>query len=103
MLRSLPDPTVGYESGPELFLRVAQWMGIDCDPDSLPAPAVSDLARIIADNQLLSAVVPEEEFDRIARPRLLAIQQGGNGPVRIVLPSGTGRGDTRCAGRARTC
>jgi len=75
VLRSLPDPTVGYESGPELFHRIAAWMGIPFDPADLPAPTVSDLARVIAKNQLASVTVPEEEFERVALPRLLAVQQ----------------------------
>jgi ATP-dependent DNA helicase RecQ len=75
VLRSLPDPTLGYESGRELFRRIAQWMGLPFDPADLPAPAVSDLARVIADNQLPAAVVAEADFERLARPRLLAVQR----------------------------
>jgi ATP-dependent DNA helicase RecQ len=75
VLRSLPDPTVGYESGPELFRRIAEWMGIPFDPADLPAPTVSDLARVIAENQLPAAFVAEADFERLAGPRLLAVQK----------------------------
>jgi ATP-dependent DNA helicase RecQ len=74
-LRSLPDPTLGYESGPELFRRIAEWMGIPFDPAELPAPTVSDLARVIAENQLPAAIVAEADFESLARPRLLAVQR----------------------------
>ena len=36
VLRSLPDPTVGYESDVELFRRIAEWMGLPFDPKSCP-------------------------------------------------------------------
>jgi ATP-dependent DNA helicase RecQ len=75
VLRSLPDPTLGYESGPEMFRRIADWMGIPFDPADLPAAIVSDLARVISDNQLADTLVTEEDFERIALPRLLAVQQ----------------------------
>jgi ATP-dependent DNA helicase RecQ len=75
VLRSLPDPTFGYESGPELFRRIADWMGIPFDPAELPAPTVSDLAQVIADNQLPAAVVPDADFEHLALPRLLAVQR----------------------------
>jgi hypothetical protein len=86
VLRSLPDPTLGYESGPELFRRVAEWMGIPFDPAELPAPTVSDLARVIAENQLPCDVVAEGDFERVARPRLLAVQQAvwGQDSFRLV-------------------
>lgn len=75
VLRSLPDPTVGYESDTDMFRRAAQWMGLAFDPDDLPAPTVSDVARAIAENELPNVFVPEEDFDAVARPRLLSLQQ----------------------------
>jgi ATP-dependent DNA helicase RecQ len=75
VLRSLPDPMIGYESGPELFRRVAEWMGIAFDPAELPAPTVSDLARVLAEQQLSGRFVAEADFEAVARPRLLAVQK----------------------------
>jgi len=75
VLRSLPNPTIGYESDVELFQRIAQWMGIDFDPDDLPAPTVPDLHRILQEQQLQTLFVADEDFERIAKPRLLAVQQ----------------------------
>src|SRR5439155_21611677 len=63
VLRSLPDPTPGYESGPELFRRVAEWMGLPFDPADLPAPTVSDLAKVLAEQQLPGRFVAEADFD----------------------------------------
>jgi len=75
VLCSLPDPTIGYESGPALFERLAAWMDLPFDPADLPAPTVSDLARVLEENQLSSAIVADEEFEAVALPRLLAVQR----------------------------
>lgn len=75
VLRSLPDATIGYESDTDMFRRVAEWMGLAFDPDDLPAPTITDLARAIAENELSGVFVPEDDFDRVARPRLLALQK----------------------------
>jgi ATP-dependent DNA helicase RecQ len=75
VLRSLPGPTVGYESDVDLFRRVAEWMGLPFDPDDLPAPTVADVARVLAEQQLAEPFVAEADFDRVARPRLLAVQK----------------------------
>lgn len=75
VLRSLPDPTVGYESDVELFRRIGDWMGLPFRPEELPAPTVSDIARILAENQLPERFVAESDFATIALPRLLAVQQ----------------------------
>jgi ATP-dependent DNA helicase RecQ len=75
VLRSLPDPTVGYESDVELFRRIADWMGLPFRPEELPPPTVTDLARILSENQLPGPFVPEDEFTSVALPRLLAVQR----------------------------
>jgi ATP-dependent DNA helicase RecQ len=75
VLRSLPDPTIGYESDVEMFRRIAEWMGLTFDPDDLPAPTIPDLQRILMEQQLPTPFVDEADFERIARPRLLALQQ----------------------------
>ncbi len=33
VLRSLPDPTIGYESDTDMFQHIAEWMGLPFDPD----------------------------------------------------------------------
>jgi len=75
VLRSLPDPTIGYESGADMFGRIAEWMGLPFDPGEIPAPSVPDLARLLAARQLPDAYVAEADFEALARPRLLAVQQ----------------------------
>ncbi len=75
VLRSLPGPTIGYESDVELFRRVAAWMGIDFDPADLPAPTVPDLQRVLIEQQLLTPFVGEDDFEQLAKPRLLTVQQ----------------------------
>ena len=74
VLRSLPGPMIGYESGPELFARVAVWMGLPFDPAELAAPAIPDLARLLNEQQLPAPLVPEAHFGEVALPRLLAVQ-----------------------------
>lgn len=75
VLRSLPGPTVGYESGPELFARVAEWMGLPILTADIPAPPLPDVARLLAEQQLPGPVVDEAAFAAVARPRLLAVQR----------------------------
>jgi ATP-dependent DNA helicase RecQ len=75
VLRSLPNPTIGYESGNELFQRIANWMDLPFDPADLPAPTVSDLARVLAEQELSSLNVSEADFESVARSRLLAVQR----------------------------
>jgi ATP-dependent DNA helicase DinG len=75
VFRSLPDPTVGYESGVDLFRTVAEWMGLDFDPEDLPAPTVTDLARVLDENRLSHIYVSEDEFETLAKTRLLAVQK----------------------------
>ncbi len=75
VLRSLPDPTIGYESDVEMFRRIAEWMGLTFDPDDLPAPTIPDLQRVLMEQQLSTLFVDDADFERVARPRLLAIQQ----------------------------
>ncbi len=75
VLRSLPDPSIGYESDVEMFRRVAEWMGIDFDLADLPAPTVPDLQRVLIEQQLAAPFVGEDDFEQMAQPRLLAVQQ----------------------------
>jgi ATP-dependent DNA helicase RecQ len=75
VLRSLPDPTMGYESDVDLFRRISEWMEVPFVPADLPAPTVPDLARVLAEQQLPGPGVAEADFECLARPRLLAVQQ----------------------------
>jgi ATP-dependent DNA helicase RecQ len=81
VLRSLPDPTIGYESDVDLFRHIAGWMEVPFDPADLPAPTVPDLARVLAEQQLPGPCVAEADFECLARPRLLAVQQAIWGQV----------------------
>lgn len=75
VLRSLPDPTVGYESDVDYFRRIAEWLDISFDPAELPPPAQPDLVQILAAQELATPFVSEADFDQVALPRLLAVQQ----------------------------
>lgn len=75
VLRSLPNPTIGYESDVELFRRIAEWMELPFDPEDLPAPTVPDLHRVLSEQQLPTPFVAEADFEQVAKPRLLAVQQ----------------------------
>ncbi len=52
VLRSLPDPTIGYESDVDMFRRIAEWMHEPFDPADLPAPTVPDVERVLVEQQL---------------------------------------------------
>ena len=75
VLRSLPGPTIGYDSDVDMFRRIAGWMDEPFDPADLPAPTVPDVERVLAEQQLPTPFVSVADFERIARPRLLAVQQ----------------------------
>ena len=72
VVRSL---AIGYESGTEMFRRIAAWMDWPFVPADLPAPTVPDLARILAEQQLPDVCVAEDDFEAAAKTRLLAVQQ----------------------------
>ncbi len=75
VLRSLPDPTIDYESDVDMFRGIAEWMGLPFDLADLPAPTIPDLHRVLAEHQLPTPFIAEADFERIAKPRLLAVQQ----------------------------
>src|SRR5207248_8074958 len=75
VLRSLPGPTIGYESDVDLFQRIAEWMELPFHPDELPAPTVPDVERVLAEQQLPTPFVAAADFERVAKPLLLAVQQ----------------------------
>jgi len=75
VLRSLPDPTIGYESDVDMFQSIARWMHELFDPAELPAPTVPDVERVLVEQQLPTPFVSDADFEFIAKPRLLAVQQ----------------------------
>ncbi|HET8851524.1 MAG TPA: helicase C-terminal domain-containing protein, partial [Ktedonobacteraceae bacterium] len=75
VLRSLPGPTIGYESDVEMFSRIAEWMELEFDPAALPAPTVPHLQKILLEQQLTTSFVEDADFEQVAKPRLLAVQQ----------------------------
>src|SRR2546421_7749485 len=58
-----------------MFRRIAVWMVEPFAPADLPAPTVPDVERVLAEQQLPTPFVSVADFERIARPRLLAVQQ----------------------------
>ncbi|GCE12487.1 RecQ family ATP-dependent DNA helicase [Tengunoibacter tsumagoiensis] len=75
VLASLPDPTLSYASDIELFQEIADWMELQIDPADLPAPSVPDVQRILSEQALESPYIALEDFEVVARPRLLAVQK----------------------------
>lgn len=75
VLRSLPEPTVSYESDVDMFRRIAEWMGLPFDPEDLPQPTVPDLQRVLEEQELPGPFVSEADFETVAKPRLLAVQE----------------------------
>lgn len=73
VLRSLPDPTIGYESDGALFRRVAEWMGMPFDPALLPAKTTPDTAILRARLEFATPFVADVDWPD-ARARLLELQ-----------------------------
>ncbi len=75
VLSSLPHPTIGYESDVDMFQSIARWMDINIPPEDLPAPTVPDVQRVLNEQALSSISVPLDDFETVAKPRLLAVQK----------------------------
>lgn len=76
VLASLPQPSLGYESGGEMYQRIADWMGMDFDLDQIPLPSQNPLQKLIDENQLSKTIVSEEEWETIALPRIDRLLKG---------------------------
>jgi len=70
VLASLPNPTIGYESDVEMYKRIAEWMGLEFDPDRLPGVSQGNLVELLRQNQLPSNVIDEAEWATVALPRI---------------------------------
>ena len=75
VLSSLPNPTISYASDVALFQEIADWMPFHINPDDLPAPTVPDVQRVLTEQELATSIVAVEEYEELARPRLLAVQK----------------------------
>ena len=62
VLAALPDPTIGYESDQAMYARLAEWMGLDFDPTTLPAPPPNHALSMLAENRLPRAIVTDDEW-----------------------------------------
>jgi ATP-dependent DNA helicase RecQ len=76
VLAALPRPTLGYESDLAMYQRIANWMGIDFDPDQIPLSAQNEILKLLEVNQLPVSVVTEEEWKTIALPRIERVFNG---------------------------
>jgi len=75
VLSALPDPTIGYESDSEMYRRIAEWMGIEFDPDLLPRTVQNELQQILEENMLPSDSINECDWETIALPRIERVLQ----------------------------
>ncbi len=75
VLASLPTPTIGYESGVEMYRRIAEWMGMDFLPDHLPHLPQNKLFKLLEQLQLPTNIIPEEQWETVALPRIKALFQ----------------------------
>jgi len=84
VLASLPGPTIGYESGIEMYKRIAEWMDIGFDPGQLPSTPINKLQELLEQNQLPTNIVDEVEWESVAWPRIERVMQGiwGNRQLR---------------------
>lgn len=76
VLRSLPNPTIEYKSDKAMYAALAAWMGLPFDPNALPDLDFGNLAALLLANQLPSGFIAENDFERIALPRLLRLAEG---------------------------
>lgn len=76
VLRSLPRPTIDYQSDVDMYQRLAEWMELPFDPALLPSIPISDLAALLAANLLPPGFIPEAEFETVALPKLMAVLRG---------------------------
>lgn len=76
VLASLPGPTIGYESGIEMYKRIAEWMDIGFDPGQLPSTPANKLQELLEQNQLPASIVGNAEWESIALPRIERVMQG---------------------------
>src|SRR5258708_31834325 len=84
VLASLPGPTIGYESGLEMYKRIAEWMDIGFDPGQIPSTPINKLQELLEQNQLPTNIVDEVEWESVAWPRIERVMQGiwGNRQLR---------------------
>ncbi len=75
VLSSLPNPTLSNASDVDMFRKIADWMPFSINPDDLPAPTVPDVQRVLNEQELTTVYVAPEEYETLARPRLLAVQK----------------------------
>ncbi len=76
VLASLPGPTIGYESGIEMYKRIAEWMDIGFDPGQLPSIPINKLQELLEKNQLPTNIVDNVEWERVAWPRIERVMRG---------------------------
>jgi ATP-dependent DNA helicase RecQ len=70
VLSALPNPTIGYESDSEMYRRIAEWMGMEFDPNQLPRAAQNKLQETLEQNMLPSDIIEECDWETIALPRI---------------------------------
>src|SRR5258708_36976891 len=63
VLSSLPVPSIGYESGIEMYKRIAEWMDIGFDPRQLPNTPTNKLQELLEQNQLPTNIVENVEWE----------------------------------------
>lgn len=76
VLRSLPGPTVSYDSDVEMYRRICEWMGEPFDASLLPPLPLREVDRLLAEHTLAEAVYPDGEFERAVLPHLRAVLKG---------------------------
>src|SRR5216683_3152975 len=76
VLASLPEPTIGYESGIEMYKRIAEWMDIGFDPGQLPSTPANKLQELLEQNQLPTSIVENAEWESVVWPRIEHVMRG---------------------------
>lgn len=70
VLASLPNPSIGYESDAEMYRRIAEWMGMDFDPDHLPHVPPNKLLEVLEAQQLPSNIMGDDEWESVTWPHI---------------------------------
>ncbi|HYO91723.1 MAG TPA: RecQ family ATP-dependent DNA helicase, partial [Pyrinomonadaceae bacterium] len=76
VLRSLPAPTISYESDVEMYRRICEWMGEPFDESLLPSLPLREVDQLLSEHTLAKAVYTEDEFEADVLPHLRAVLKG---------------------------
>jgi ATP-dependent DNA helicase RecQ len=76
VLRSLPGPSLSYDSDLEMYRRISDWMGEPFDESLLPPLPLREIDKLVAEHTISKTICTDEEFEADVLPHLRAILKG---------------------------